>query len=100
MNSSQIFEKLYQKFGRHIISVYEAAREIKKDWTDLAVRTAICKGRFPLPTFKVAGENMVKLSDLAAFLADPDTTFAEKPTQIKRRRGRPTNAERMLGGAP
>lgn len=93
MNSSQIFEKLYQKFGRHIISVYDAAREIKKDWTDLAVRTAICKGRFPLPTFKVAGENMVKLSDLATFLADPAATFGET---IKKRRGRPTNAERMV----
>lgn len=96
MNSSQVFERLYQKFGLHIIGVYDAAREIKKDWTDPAVRTAICKGRFPLPTFKIVGENMVKLTDLAAFLADPGTTFDEP---IKRRRGRPTNAERMAGRA-
>lgn len=97
MNSSQIFERLYEKFGqRHIVTAYEAAREIKGDWTDIAVRTAICKSRFPLPIFKIAGHNMVKVTDLASFLADPTTTFEEK---VKRGRGRPTNAERLAGRA-
>lgn len=98
MNSSQVFERLYEKFGqRHIVSVYDAAQEIKADWTPLAVRTAICKGRFPLPIFKLAGENMVKVADLASFLADPTTTTFEE--KIKRGRGRPTNAERLAGRA-
>lgn len=89
MNASQVFEKLYEKLGRrHIVSVYDAAREIKDDWTPLAVRTAICKGRFPLPIFKVAGENMVKVVDLASFLNDPSTTFGES-SEPPRRRGRP-----------
>ncbi len=89
MNSTQVFEKLYEKLGsRYIVSVYDAAREIKADWTPLAVRTAICKGRFPLPIFKVAGENMVKVADLATFLNNPSTTFREN-SEPARRRGRP-----------
>ena len=64
-----IFDRLVSKFSSYLISADEAAQEIKRGMTTAAVRTAICRNKFPIATQKIMGTHMVRLSDLAEFLA-------------------------------
>ena len=96
MSQKQILENLLEKFQkRHLLTVYEAALEIKKKWgKPEAVRSAISRGKFPLPVFPVGGESMVRIGDLATFLADPATTFPQAEETTRRGPGRPPKVGR------
>ena len=90
MSENQILERLLSKFeNRQLISVYEAAQEIRPGMTAAAVRTALSKKRFPLPTYKIMGTRMCKIIDLAAFQADPAIQDFSVNSIQKRGPGRP-----------
>ena len=90
MSENQILERLLSKFeNRQLISVYEAAQEIRPGMTPAAVRTALSKKRFPLPTYKIMGVRMCKIIDLAIFQADPAIQDFSVNSILKRGPGRP-----------
>ncbi len=86
MDLDYVINELLRKYNHNLISVYEAAREIKPGMSGAAVRTALSRGRFPLPTFKILGIRMVRILDLAALLVDPKINFQ---STRKYGRGRP-----------
>jgi hypothetical protein len=73
---SKIYRELFQKYLHYNISASAAGLEIK-GMSGAAVRTAIHRKNFPVPTMKLMGTRMVRLVDLATFLADPSITFSE-----------------------
>lgn len=98
MLQNQLLERLLEKFHqRYLVSVYAAAVEIKPNWSATAVRSSISRKKFPLPVHMVAGESMVKIGDLAAYLYDPSINFDGTKESIKRRPGRPSNSQKMRG---
>ncbi len=69
-----IFDELMKKYSHHLIPASSAGLEIK-GMSGAAVRTAIHRKSFPVPTSKIMGTQMVRLIDLSIFLADPSATF-------------------------
>lgn len=57
------------------------------------------RGQFPLPVRKVGSKVMVAVCDLITYVEGGQPAAAPIIEQPKRRRGRPTNAERRLRGA-
>lgn len=67
-----------------------------------AASLVLCRGRFPLPTVLIMGRRMVRIADILAFAQGIVTTPPPGPPPrpepdlngpLKRKRGRPSNAE-------
>lgn len=98
MSENLLLERLLVRFDqRPLVTVYEAADFMKPGITANAVRSSLSKKRFPLPTYKVMGARMCKVTDLAAFLVDPTihVFLNSDPVQTKRGPGRPSKAEQV-----
>lgn len=64
-----IFDRLVNKFCTFLVTADVAAQELRSGMTPAAVRTAISRKKFPIKTEKIMGRHMVRLVDLADFLA-------------------------------
>jgi hypothetical protein len=84
--SLSIFDGLMKKYSHHLIPASSAGQEIK-GMSGAAVRTAIHRKSFPVPTTKIMGTQMVRLIDLSTFLADPSSTFSSSIPQQPRNDG-------------
>ncbi|MDD4977685.1 MAG: hypothetical protein PHI29_03530 [Gallionella sp.] len=90
-----IFDKLVIKFSSYVIPADAAAQEIKPGMSSAAVRTAIHRDHFPVPTEKIMGTNMVRLADLATFLSGSNSLSTSvraenvgvNDLELKRKRG-------------
>jgi len=102
--NAAILQRLYSKYSRDLIPASKAGEEIKEGMTATAVRIAISRATFPLPTAKVLGVQTVRLVDLAAFLTNPSFLFGKSepksnlsiPQIEKRGRGQRGPGKRRL----
>ncbi|MHB9102699.1 MAG: hypothetical protein ACYC2E_14435 [Sulfuricella sp.] len=91
-----IYNRLLQKYSHDLIPASAAGAEIK-EMSSAAVRIAIHRKIFPVPTAKVMGTQMVRLADLSAFLADPLTTFAHSTDKKSEPVSLPSESRRGRG---
>ncbi|MHB1676816.1 MAG: hypothetical protein ACYCSS_04665 [Sulfuriferula sp.] len=79
-----IYDRLLRQFeGRQVISLYECARILK--YQKSTAQSMVSRNIFPIPAFRIGGRNMVRLLDLAKYLATSPSLTPTPP----RRRGRP-----------
>lgn len=101
---SIIYTQNLEKFGgRDFVPAFEIAQIFKPGITQNAVTVAISKGKFPFPTTKVLGVQMVSLNHYTLFCIDPTTDFSHvnnvlpESSTAPRGRGRPRNVLQQEG---
>jgi len=98
MSVSMLFSALFDRYGRSILNFEEAARELgyKSLVTAYSARR---RKKFPIRVLDVGGRLSCTVADLAEFLAtgQPQTDRESEP--LKKKPGRPTNAERARRAA-
>lgn len=102
-------QNLHKFGGRDFVTALEIAQILKLGITQNAVTVSISKGKFPLPTTKVLGVQMVSLVHYALYCLNPDTDFSHRNNVLPesgtpsppapRRRGRPRNVLQQEGEA-